>query len=535
MADQKSHSDDESIKRILEAIDAGSVSAEDLDFDADEELPEQPNFDIQTTDHGITLNLSRADAGHQAVDDEPDYDDLETETVEPIDRPATEADLAELARVVAELDSRASEREIDPSTEKIAMLMDILGSPQKNFKTIHVSGTNGKTSVVRMISTLFEAFHRRVGYFVSPQLESITDTISIDGAPIHPEDFVRTYDEIKPYISVVDERFDTPLSKFEVLTAIAYAAFADAPVDVAIIEVGMGGAWDATNVIQADVDVIMPVALDHTDFLGSTLGEIASVKAGIITNPDAVVVVAEQEPEAMEAILKRAVETDSAVARFGSEFDVKESSVAVGGQTLTLQGLGGTYEEIFLPLSGAHQASNASVALAAVEAFFGANSEHQLDQNTIRRGFAAVEVPGRLERVSSTPTTFVDSSHNPAGAVALAEALERDFDFTRLIGVVGILEDKDAAGILAALEPVLAEVIVTQPDSPRALDTYELAEIARTIFGDERVHVEEHLPAAVEMARELLDEEEAELGTGIVVTGSVVTAGQARALYGKDS
>lgn len=529
MADQHSHSDDEEIKRILEALEAGAVLGGDGD-EGDEDLPEQPHFDVQTTDAGITLNLGGADV----VEPEP-ADDLETETVEPIERPVTEEDREALARVVAELDARASEREIDPSTEKIATLLDFLGTPQQIYKAIHVAGTNGKTSTVRMISTLLEAFHRRVGYFVSPQLASVTDTISIDGEAIHPADFVRTYEEIKPYIALVDERFDTPLSKFEVLTAIAYAAFADAPVDVAVIEVGMGGTWDATNVINAVVDVVMPVGMDHQDFLGDTLGEIAAQKAGILTNPEAVAIVAKQEPEAMEAILERAVATDVAVARFGSEFSVADSQIAVGGQTLQLKGLGGTYSEIFLPLSGAHQAGNASVALAAVEAFFGAGAGHQLDQATIRRGFAAVEVPGRLERVASTPSVFADATHNPAGAVALAAALERDFDFTRLIGVVGVLADKDAAGILTGLESVLSEIVVTQPDSPRALDTYELAEIAREIFGDERVHVEEHLPSAVELARELLAEEDSELGTGVVITGSVVMAGAARALYGKDS
>lgn len=526
MAEQRPHSDDEEIQRILEAIDAGG------DFSAEDDSTAQLSpYQVSATESGLTLNLGEViDSAPEAVDN-----DLEVEDIEPIERPVTDEDLREFARVKAELESRAGHREIEPSSEKIELLLDFLGSPQQIFKAIHVGGTNGKTSTVRMTASLLQAFHRRVGYFVSPALESVTDTISIDGEPIHPADFVRVYDEIAPFVALVDERFPTPLSQFEVLTAVAYAAFADAPVDVAVIEVGMGGTWDATNVLDADVDVILPVGLDHTDFLGETVEEIAEVKAGIVTNSEAVVVVAKQEPEAMEPILRRAVETGSAVARFDSEFAVAQRLVAVGGQTLSLRGLGGVYEDIFLPLSGEHQADNAAVALAATEAFFGAHSSHQLDVATVRHGFAEVAVPGRLERVDSTPSVFVDSTHNPAGARALAAALHQDFNFTRLVGIVGVLADKDAAGILAALEPVLTEVIVTQPESDRALDAYELADTAREIFGDERVYVEVHLPAACDYARELVQDEEGDLGVGIVVTGSVVTAGQARALLRKDA
>ncbi|WP_432418629.1 bifunctional folylpolyglutamate synthase/dihydrofolate synthase [Corynebacterium breve] len=481
------------------------------------------------TESGVTLTVG------SPRDDETPADDLEVENVERIDIPVTDEDRAALSRVEAELNARASEREIDPSTEKISLLLDFLGTPQQTYKAIHVAGTNGKTSAVRMIGSLLGAFHRRVGYFVSPQLTSVTDTIGIDGESIHPADFVRIYHEISSFIELIDERYEVPLSKFEVLVAIAYAAFADAPVDVAVIETGMGGTWDATNVIDADVAVIMPVGLDHTDFLGETVAEIAEHKAGIIRNGDTVAIAAEQSPEAMNVVLRRAVEVGSTVARFGTEFGVKESMVAVGGQTLALQGLGGIYDGLFLPVSGEHQAKNAAVALAAVEAFFGARADHQLNQESVRRGFAAVDIPGRLERVSAAPTTFVDATHNPAGAQALAQALERDFNFTRLVGVVAILMDKDADGILRALEPQLSEVVITQNNSPRAYDAYELAEVARKIFGDERVHVEEHLPSAYNLAVELAGEDDAEAGTGVVFTGSVVTAGEARELFGKDT
>ncbi|MEY8567107.1 folylpolyglutamate synthase/dihydrofolate synthase family protein [Corynebacteriaceae bacterium 7-707] len=468
-------------------------------------------------------------------------------------RPVTAGDLAALAEVEAELNERWPETKIDPTLDRIRDLMDLLGNPQRNYQAVHVAGTNGKTSVTRMVESLLRAFHRRTGRTTSPHLQLATERIAVDGVPLHPADYVRTWREIEPFVAMVDARSEAAggprMSKFEILVAMAYAAFADAPVDVAVVEVGMGGRWDATNVIDADVAVVTPVGLDHTDYLGDTLAEIAGEKAGIIkqrwdaddllTPPDNVAVIAEQEPEALEVLLRQAVESDAAVARAGSEFAVVESTVAVGGQTLTLKGLGGIYTDIFLPLSGEHQARNAATALAAVEAFFGAGAGRMLDEDTVRRGFAQVTSPGRLERVRATPSVFIDATHNPHGARALARAVDRDFSFRRLVGVVGVLGDKDARGILAALEPVLDEVVVTRNTSPRAVDVEVLAEYARDAFGEERVHVAANLPGAVELAVELAEDDggfgDSQVsGAGVLVTGSVVTAGEARTLFGKD-
>lgn len=480
------------------------------------------SFNVDMDEDGLVLNLG-------------DGQETEEETVE---KPVTERDLAELARVEQELRARWPETKLDPSLERIEMLMDLLGQPQQSYKVIHVAGTNGKTSTVRMIESLLRTFGARVGRTTSPHLQTVTERIGIDGAPIHPADFVRVYEEIKPYMQLVDDKSDHPLSYFEAIVGIALAAFADAPVDIAVVEVGMGGTWDATNVVDADVDVIMPIGLDHTDYLGDTIEQIAGEKAGIVKSPESVTVLADQEPEAMRVVLERTVEVGSAVARLGQEFGVESSTVAVGGQTLTLRGLSGEYDEIFLPLSGPHQARNAAVALAAVEAFFGAGAGKTLDVDLVRAGFAAAVSPGRLERVRSTPTTFIDATHNPHGARALAAALERDFEFARLVGVLGILDDKDALGIFQALEPVLSEVVITQTSSPRATDAYDLAEIARDVFGEERVHVEEHLPSAyslaVELAEEALEAVGVQSGSGVLITGSVVTAGEARAMFGKD-
>ncbi|MCS4490697.1 MULTISPECIES: folylpolyglutamate synthase/dihydrofolate synthase family protein [unclassified Corynebacterium] len=460
----------------------------------------------------------------------------------------THEDMRALKEVEAELDQRFNETIIDPTLDRIEFLMDLLGHPERSFPAIHIAGTNGKTSTVRMVESLLRAFHRRTGRTTSPHLQLVTERIAIDGRPIHPRDYVRIFEEIRPYVEMADAHSEAAggpkLSKFEVLTAMAYAAFADAPVDVGVVEVGLGGRWDATNVINAEVAVIMPIGIDHTEYLGDTIANIAQEKAGIIKTrwdlddllapKENVAIIAEQEPEAMRAILEYAVDIDASVARAGQEFSVIESRVAVGGQQLTLRGLAGDYEDIFLPLSGEHQARNAAVALAAVEAFFGAGPGRSLDLNTVKEGFATVQSPGRLERVRSAPTVFIDAAHNPHGARALATALERDFDFQRLIGVLAILGDKDARGILAALEPHLDEIVVTQNSSPRALDMRDLYDLAVGIFGEERVHTARGLDGAIELAVGLAEDADIQSGSGVLITGSVVTAGEARTLFAKE-
>mgnify|MGYP002715908379 FL=1 len=484
---------------------------------------------VEITESGLTLNLG--------MGSEDEYNEAAPQEV-------SAEELRALAGVEEELNERWPETKIEPSLDRIEMLMDLLGHPERSFDVIHIAGTNGKSSTARMVDSLLRAFHRRVGLVTSPHLRRVTERIGIDGQPIHPRDYVGIWHEIKPFVEMVDAQSDVPMSKFEVLVGLSYAAFADAPVDVAVVEVGLGGRWDATNVVNADVSVITPVGLDHTDYLGDTLAEIAGEKAGIIkpredaddplTPNENIVVIAEQDPEAMRVILQQAVDVEAGVARSGSEFAALESRIAVGGQQVNIQGLGGLYEGIFLPLHGEHQAKNAAVALAAVEAFFGASAGHPLDVATVRNGFAQAISPGRLERVRTSPTTFIDAAHNPHGAKALGAALDRDFDFARLIGVLSIFADKDVIGILTALEPYLTEVVITQNSSPRALDAYELAETARDIYGEERIHVADNLPGAYAQAVELAEDAEVQSGSGIIITGSVVTAGDARAMFGKE-
>ena len=457
-------------------------------------------------------------------------------------------DLAELAAVEAELDTRWPETKIEPSLTRINLLLELLGNPQHAYPAIHIAGTNGKTSVTRMIDSLLQAFHRRTGRITSPHLQLVTERIAVDGTPISPRLYVDTYRELEPFITMVDDSSTAQggprMSKFEVLTAMAYAAFAEAPIEVAVVETGMGGRWDATNVIDSKVAVITPIAMDHADYLGDTLTAIAGEKAGIIkpgptdavVPSDPVTVIGPQEPEVADVLLRASVEAGTIVARQNSEFAVLDSATAVGGQLLRIQGLGGVYDDVFLPLHGAHQAQNAALALAAVEAFFGAGADRQLDVDTVREAFAEVRTPGRLERLRNAPSVFVDAAHNPHGARALAQALVSEFDFRRLIGVIGVLGDKDARGLLTELEPVLDAVVLTNNGSPRALDTDSLYDLALPIFGDERVSVEPFLPDAVEAAIALAEDGETGTvsGAGVIITGSVVTAGAGRTLFAKD-
>ncbi|MET7637872.1 folylpolyglutamate synthase/dihydrofolate synthase family protein [Streptomyces sp. NPDC005438] len=439
----------------------------------------------------------------------------------------------ELRQVEAELMSRWPETKLDPSLVRIQALMEVLGDPQRAYPSIHITGTNGKTSTARMIEALLSAFELRTGRYTSPHVEIVTERVSVDGAPVSVERFLETYRDIRPYLEMVDASQEHRLSFFEVLTGMAYAAFADAPVDVAVVEVGMGGTWDATNVIDAGVAVVTPIDLDHTARLGDTPGAIAREKSGIVKQ-DATVVLAQQPVEAASVVLKRAVEVDATVAREGMEFGVASREVAVGGQLLTLRGLGGEYENVFLPMHGAHMAHNAAVALAAVEAFFGvgAESSRSLDVDVVRTAFASVSSPGRLELVRSSPPVLLDAAHNPAGARATAEAVTEAFGFSRLVGVVGPSGDKDVRGLLEAFEPILAELVVTRNSTTRAMDVDELAGVAVEVFGEERVRVEPRLDDAVEAAITLAEEEDEYAGAGVLVTGSVITVGEARLLLG---
>ena len=446
-------------------------------------------------------------------------------------------DDATLHEVEREIVSRRPESSIEPTLDRIATLVSLLGDPQRAFPIIHITGTNGKTSTARMIDALLRERGLRTGRFTSPHLVSIRERICIDGEPVDPERFVTLYQEILPYVQLTDERHGVPLSFFEVLTGMAFAAFADAPVDVAIVEVGLGGTWDATNVADGVVAVVGPVAIDHTQYLGDTVEEIAAEKAGII-KPGALAVLAQQSLPAAEVLLRRVSEAGATVAREGIEFGVLERDIALGGQQLTLRGLNGTYPDVFLPLFGLHQAGNAACALAAVEGFAGVgdagpDGRAPLDPELVRQAFAGLRSPGRLEVLRRSPTVIVDAAHNPAGMAASAAAVTEAFSFTRLVGVLAVSADKDVTGILDELEPVLDDLVVTRNSSDRSMPPDELAGLAVDVFGPDRVQVAERMDDAIELAVTLADDApETALpgGGGVLITGSVITAGDARQL-----
>jgi dihydrofolate synthase/folylpolyglutamate synthase len=502
----------------------------------------------------------------------------------------------ELREAEGEILARRPEHAIEPILDRMAALVSVLGDPQRSYPVIHVTGTNGKTSTARMIESLLRARGLRTGLFTSPHLSSIRERIVVDGQPVSAETFVAAYDELAPYLALVDGQQTTQLSFFEVLTGMAFAIFADVPVDVAVIEVGLGGTWDATNVADGAVAVVTPVSLDHTAYLGGTVEEIATDKAGII-KPGAVAVLAQQPLPAAEALLRRVVAVGASVVREGLEFGVLNRDLAVGGQRLDLRGLRGDYTDIVLPLFGAYQASNAAVALAAVEAFAagtplsGQSAEQEADradetagwpaeeegsessasadsglaelddgtpavpparpaldddpdapvgalgQDLVREGFAQVTSPGRLEVVRRSPVVILDAAHNPAGMEAAMEAITEAFTFAAIIGVLAVSEDKDVAGILDQMEPVISELVVTRNSSERSMDPDKLEELAASVFGAERVRVARRLDDALEMAVGLADDASGDEGlavTGVLVTGSVVTAGDARLLLAPD-
>jgi dihydrofolate synthase/folylpolyglutamate synthase len=439
-----------------------------------------------------------------------------------------------MQEVEQEIISRRPEHSVDLALDRMNDLVSLLGDPQRAAPVIHITGTNGKTSTARMTDALLRSRGLRTGRFTSPHLVSIRERIVIDGAPISPEQFVAAYDEVIPYVRLVDERHPVPMSFFEVLTGMAFAVFADTPVDVMILEVGVGGRLDCTNVADGVVAVITPISLDHTRLLGNTVEEIAAEKAGII-KPGAVAVLAQQPLDAAEVLLRYAVEVGATVAREGVEFGVLNREPAVGGQQLALRGLRGTYEDIFLPLFGLHQAGNAACALAAVEAFAGVSdgADAPLDADLVREAFANVTSPGRLEVIRRSPTIIIDAAHNPAGMAATVAAVQEAFTFASLTGVFAASGDKDVPGILAELEPLLTDIVVTSNSSDRSMDPEQVAELAVEIFGEDRVQVAPRLDDAIEAAVALADEAVTETGPGsggVLITGSVITAGDARRL-----
>ncbi|GEB94724.1 bifunctional folylpolyglutamate synthase/dihydrofolate synthase [Microbacterium lacticum] len=440
-------------------------------------------------------------------------------------------DRARADAVYAALLTRQGEQWVQPRVERTRRVLELLGDPQASYRVVHLTGTNGKTSTARIVESIVRAHGLRTGLFTSPHLERFTERVMIDGEPIDDGLVADAWDEISPFVDLVDAELaaagDAPLTFFELLTVLAFVAFADAPVDVAVIEVGMGGSWDSTNTADGDVVVFAPIDLDHADRLGNTVAEIATVKSGII-KPGAAAVSAEQNPAALE-VLKAAADARSAsLAVEGDAFALTAQSLAVGGQQISVQGLAGTYDELYLPLYGAHQGHNAALAIAAVESLIG-GAEQPLATDVVADGLAQVTSPGRLQLVGVAPTVLVDSAHNPHGARALVSALEDSFDFDEWGIVLGAFGDKDIAGIVSTVVPAAAHVFATAPDSDRAADPDALADLVEAAGAHVTVHSD--LAEAAEAAREWAAASDRR---AVVIAGSVVLAGEALQLAAEE-
>ncbi|MEL0148855.1 MAG: folylpolyglutamate synthase/dihydrofolate synthase family protein [Pontimonas sp.] len=403
--------------------------------------------------------------------------------------------------------------------------VELLGDPQRMYGVIHIAGTNGKTSTARITESLLRAHGLRVGLMTSPHLHRLNERIMIDGEPIADRMLADNWADVEPVLQMVDAELlansEPALSFYEALTVLTFACFADAPVDVAVIEVGMGGEWDATNVVVADVAVLTPIAMDHAEFLGDTIREIARTKAGII-KPASRVVSAHQSDDAMEEIL-RATELSEATLRvLGRDFYLMSVEQAVGGQVLSVSGIAGEYRSLTLPLFGEHQADNAAVAIAAVESFLG-NGETPLGSEVVEDGILLSSSPGRLQVIDHQPTVIIDAAHNPHGAEALCRALMGSFAFPRLVCVVGILQEKDVIGIIEALDPVVDHFVVTQSQSDRAISVSDLADAVSAIAGPDRVDSRANVESALERAKEISG-----VDGGVIITGSITLIGEVR-------
>jgi dihydrofolate synthase/folylpolyglutamate synthase len=439
----------------------------------------------------------------------------------------------DFSAVTAELLERQPEVDMVPTLDRVERVMRLVGDPQANFRVIHVTGTNGKTSTARMIEAMTRAAGLRTGLYTSPHLHTVAERVSIDGSPMSDEDFVLAYEDIAPYIAIVDQELeidDEPsLTFFEALTCLAYAAFADAPVDVAIVEVGLGGKWDATNVAHADVAVVNKVEVDHVEWLGADPVRIAEEKAGII-KPGSVAVLAGQSQQVSEVLLARCASVAATPVLQGVDFSLRNRTLALGGQLVSIAGVFGPYDDVFLPLYGVHQAENASVAVAAVESLL--SHDQSLGREVID-ALEAVSSPGRLEIVSRGPTVIVDAAHNPAGAAALAAALVDSFSFDAAVGVVSVMQGKDIAGILTALRPALSRIVLTANSSARATDPATLAKVAAELglWESDRVVQADDIESALEVAAEFARVGPEGARTAVVATGSVITAADVREIY----
>ncbi|WP_129658478.1 bifunctional folylpolyglutamate synthase/dihydrofolate synthase [Rothia uropygialis] len=508
-------------------------------------MSEQPFNDDESQDPSDDLPEELSPLGPEDIEEAEEIDlDEDADAASPTseDSGETRDDAFSVESIFAELKGRAPETQMAPRLDAMRMAMDFLGDPAHCAPVIHITGTNGKTSTARLVERLLMAHDLRPGRYTSPHLERVNERICVDGEPVDDRTFVRVWDEIRPSLELVDQRLadqgDVPLTEFEAMTALAFAIFADAPVDIMVLEVGLGGEWDATNVADAQVSVVTPIDLDHTHMLGDTVEDIASEKAGII-KAEGFLVSAAQRPSVAEILLGRARDRGAEFRFEGVEFGVTERTPGVGGQVVTIQGLAARYPDVALPLFGEHQAENASLAIAAVEALLG-GGEKELSIDLVRTAFEEVTSPGRLEIVRTAPVVVLDAAHNPHGIVASAAAVRESFDIRQLNLVVGILKDKDALGMLEIMREKYAEstdfetrLYVTASTSPRAIPAEELADLALTAgFDDDAIEIHQRIDdASVAAISDAATREE--LDAAVLITGSITVVGEARVLLGR--
>ncbi|WP_241218855.1 bifunctional folylpolyglutamate synthase/dihydrofolate synthase [Bifidobacterium dolichotidis] len=434
--------------------------------------------------------------------------------------------------------SRPSERNTtNLDLKRMRMILDLFGNPEHSFRVIHVTGTNGKGSTARMAEAICRAYGLRTGLYTSPHLESVTERIAIDGQRISKQDFVELWNQVKDFVALVDMKMDQEgsprMSFFEVLTAMAIWKFADEPVDVAIVEVGMGGRWDATNVLDADAAVLGPIDMDHMAWLGDTVEQIAEEKVGIIKEScTAVINKQPHEMEVMPIIEQAAAQMHAHLVRDGEESEVVRRMPAVGGQLVTLRTPNGTYEDVPVAMFGEHQAHNALAALCAAEVVIPVNGP--LDGDLVAEALGGVKIPGRIEQIRNSPTIILDGGHNVNSAEAVRAAIEENYDFKQVVGVVGMMKDKQVEEYLGVLEPLLSEVIVTENSwRDRVMPVEDIEKIANRVFGESRVTAIADLPSAIQEAVNRVDAEDevgVGYGHGVLICGSFVTAGDARML-----
>jgi len=414
-----------------------------------------------------------------------------------------------------DFESTMPSRRALPTLDRMKSLMAVLGDPHESIPSVHVTGTNGKGSTSAMVSALMMAQGLSVGTFTSPNLHRVSERLARNSQPIDDETFVGVLSELALLEPLVIER----PTRFELLTAAALSWFAEDVVDAMVIEVGLGGTWDSTNVLHGDVAVLTNFSYDHTDVLGPTLEGIAEDKSGII-EAGSMVIVGETDPDLVAIVEAHAARVGAAgVWVADRDFGCEDNRVAVGGRLVTLWTPGGRYEDVLVPLHGAHQGKNAAGALAAAEAFFG----RPLDPEVVEEGFGVVRVPGRLEVLGRRPLLLVDGAHNVAGMTALGLALAEEFAVEgNSVAVIGMLSGRDPSAMVAALAPSdVTTVVACQPDSPRAVPASDVADAARALGLN--VHVEPSVLDALALARSLVNARGL-----VVVTGSMYTVGTAR-------